>query len=164
MDLKFSLSIILTIGAFILTLYLCVVIAIAHNEMKPKEYVVCGTVDTAPMKADAELDHPGAKIFAANCKACHRINQKLVGPALAGAIYRYDSLWLTKWIRNSSKMIAEGDPMAVALFREYNQIQMTSFTALSDEEMKDLLEYLRLVSGPVSIQAQVQVAFESSRD
>ncbi|HEY0653669.1 MAG TPA: hypothetical protein VGD65_11105 [Chryseosolibacter sp.] len=54
--------------------------------------------------------------------------------------------WLTSWIRNSSKMIAEGDPMAVALFREYNQVQMTSFTTLSDKEMKDLLEYLRLAS------------------
>ena len=146
MNPKLSLSIILTIGAFVLTLYLFVVVEIAHDAMAPEEYLRCGTVDTTPMRAELELDHPGAKIFAANCKACHRINQKLVGPALAGVMDRYDSLWLTNWIRNSSKMIAEGDPMAVALFREYNQIQMTSFTGFSDKEMKDLLEYLRLAS------------------
>lgn len=145
MNPKFSLSIILTIGAFILTLYLVVVVAIAHDKMNP-EVLVCGTVDPTPFRAEAEINHPGAKIFAANCKACHRINQKLVGPALAGATERYDSLWLTNWIRNSSKMIAEGDPMAVALFREYNQIQITSFTGFTDKEMKDLLEYLRFAS------------------
>ena len=145
MNPKFRLSIILTIGAFILTLFLFVVVAIVHDEMNP-EVLGCGTVDITPMRAEAELDHPGAKIFQANCKACHRINQKLIGPALAGVTERYDSLWLTNWIRNSSKMIAEGDPVAVALFREYNQIQMTSFTAFSDKDVKDLIDYLRLAS------------------
>jgi mono/diheme cytochrome c family protein len=147
MDTKLSLSIILTIGAFVLTLYLFVVAAIAHDELNTSEYLGCGTT-TASAKSSPEvkLDHPGAQLFRANCKACHAIDRKLIGPALAGATDRYDSVWLTAWIRNSSKMIADGDPMAVALFKEYNKTQMTSFTSFTDQEMKDLLDYLRLLS------------------
>jgi mono/diheme cytochrome c family protein len=148
MNTKFSLSIILTIGAFVLTLYLFVVAMLAHNNMVVTPPLGCGTTNYvyAKIPPETELNHPGAKIFKANCKACHAIDRKLVGPALAGATYRYDSLWLVSWIRNSSKMIAEGDPMAVALFEEYNKTQMTSFTSFTDEEMRDLMGYLRLVS------------------
>jgi hypothetical protein len=64
-------------------------------------------------------------------------------PTLAGVMDRYDSLWLKSWIRTLPKRITDSDPMAVALFREYNQIRMTSFTNLSDKEMKDLLERAR---------------------
>lgn len=152
MNTRFSLSIILTIGAFVLTLYLFVVAMIAHNEMTVDETWACGTTDSnLPILRKTAIDHPGAAIFNNNCKACHRMHQKLVGPALAGAVERYDSLWLTNWIRNSSKMIADGDPLAVALFREYNETQMTSFTSFTDEEMKLLMEYLRLASNELSV-------------
>jgi mono/diheme cytochrome c family protein len=147
MDTKFSLSIILTIGAFVLTLYLFVVAAIAHDELNPIEYPGCGTTNyAASILPEAERNHPGAQIFKDNCKACHAIDRKLVGPALGGVMDRYDSIWLVGWIKNSSNMIADGDPMAVALFNEYNKTQMTSFTSLTDEQMKDLSNYLRLSS------------------
>jgi mono/diheme cytochrome c family protein len=162
MNTKFTISFILTIGAFALTLYLLVVVVIAHDEMNPEKYAGCGITDyVAPISQETTFDHPGAKIFNANCKACHRINQKLIGPALAGVTDRYDSMWLAAWIRNSSKMIAEGDPRAVAIFNEYNQVQMTSFTSLTDEELKNLLDYLRLASQesmrPVPAPAKVGV-------
>jgi hypothetical protein len=49
-------------------------------------------------------------------------------------------------IRNSSQLIASGDPTATQLFREYNGTQMTSFTSFSDEDLKSLLEYIKLES------------------
>lgn len=45
-----------------------------------------------------------------------------------------------------SQLIALGDPIAVKLFREYNGTQMTSFTSFSDEELRSLLEYIKIES------------------
>jgi mono/diheme cytochrome c family protein len=86
------------------------------------------TISSAPQQQ--EIDHPGQKIFKANCTPCHRIHQRLVGPALAGVFERR----------------ASGDPAAVKLFREYNGTQMTSFTSFSDEGLRNLLEYIKLES------------------
>jgi mono/diheme cytochrome c family protein len=141
MDPKLSISLILTICAFVLTLYLSVVVIIQSD-------VAAGgassSVSASVPVQQQEIEHPGQKIFKANCNACHRIHQKLIGPALAGVLERRDSLWVVKMIRNSAQLIASGDPTAVQLFREYNGIQMTSFTSLSDEELRILIEYLKV--------------------
>lgn len=146
MDQKFSISIMLTIGAFVLTSYLLVVVAIAYNDIPP-EPPGCATVGTfkEPVQ-EAAIGHPGHKIFRANCYACHRMNKKLVGPALAGVLERHDSLWVISMIRNSSQLIASGDPEAVALFREYNGTVMTSFSSFSEDELKALLEYISIAT------------------
>jgi cytochrome c2 len=162
MNTKFTISFILTIGAFVFTLYLFGVTLIAQDKMDPEEYPGCGTTNfVAAIPQEPALNHPGEKIFKDNCKACHRINEKMVGPALAGVTERHDSLWLVSWIKNSSKMIADGDPMAVALFKEYNNVQMTSFTSLTDEDLKNLLAYLKLVSEtpaePMPSTAEVEI-------
>jgi mono/diheme cytochrome c family protein len=146
MDKKFSLSVSLTIGAFILTVavVLFVVVVIALNGLSFDFVTSTTTISSAAQQQ--EIDHPGQKIFKANCTPCHRIRQRLVGPALAGVFERRDSLWIIKMIRNSSQLIASGDPAAVKLFREYNGTQMTSFTSFSDEELRNLLEYIKLES------------------
>jgi mono/diheme cytochrome c family protein len=146
MDQRFSISIKLTVGAFAFTAYLIVILAIAYNNIPP-EPLGCGTVATSVQpELEAGADHPGYKIFKANCMTCHRMNKKLVGPALAGVLERRDSLWVINMIRNSSQLIASGDPAAVELFREYNGTVMTSFTSLSNDDLKALLEYLRIVT------------------
>lgn len=143
MDKKLSITLALTIGVFVLTVVLFVVVVINVNVTGPGSTSMAVT-SNAPQQQ--EIDHPGQKIFKANCTPCHRIHQKLVGPALAGVLERRDSLWVVKMIRNSSQLIASGDPIAVKLFLEYNGTQMTSFTSFSDEELKNLLEYIKLES------------------
>src|SRR6188508_1884054 len=52
----------------------------------------------------------GEALFNANCKACHRVKIKLVGPALAGVEERAPSIdWIKKFVKNSSAVIASGD-------------------------------------------------------
>lgn len=145
MDSKLSTSVILTICAFALTVSLFVVVVIVQSDVAPVGATSNAVTATPPVQQQ-KVEHPGEKIFKANCNACHRIHQKLVGPALAGVLERRDSLWVIRMIRNSSQLIASGDPTAIKLFQEYNRIQMTSFTSLSDEELKTLLEYIRLES------------------
>ena len=44
----------------------------------------------------------GKSLFNANCAACHKLNKRAVGPALAGVSSKYDKEWLYSWIKNSS--------------------------------------------------------------
>lgn len=86
----------------------------------------------------------GKQIFDANCKACHRVKQKLVGPALEGVYDRAPSIdWIKSFIHNSSAVIASGDAYAVALYNEYNKTQMTSFSNLKDEDIMNILGYVK---------------------
>lgn len=101
----------------------------------------------------------GQQLFDANCKACHRVKQKLVGPALAGVEKRAPSIqWIKNFIHNSSAVIASGDEYAVNLYNEYNKTQMTAFTSLSDEQIMNILAYVKAEAekpdAPVATEAQ----------
>ena len=92
---------------------------------------------------DAKAIASGKDLFENNCKACHRVKEKLVGPALAGVEERAPSIeWIKSWVRNSAKMIASGDKYAVKIFEESNKSPMTSF-AFKDEEIMNILAYVK---------------------
>lgn len=84
----------------------------------------------------------GEKIFKSKCTSCHAIDRKVVGPALKGIPETKDEAWLIKWIRNSQALIASGDAEAIKIFEEYNKSVMTSFTDLSDDQIKSVLAYI----------------------
>jgi cytochrome c2 len=86
----------------------------------------------------------GESLFNANCKTCHRVHQKLVGPALANVYDRAPSIaWLKSFIRNSAALIASGDDYANAIYNEYGKTQMTAFTGLKDDQIMDILAYIK---------------------
>lgn len=85
----------------------------------------------------------GKQLFDANCRTCHRVDQRLIGPPLAGVWERAPSIeWIQNFVRNSSAVIASGDPYAVNLFNEYNKVLMTSFP-LKDEQIMNILGYVK---------------------
>ncbi len=84
----------------------------------------------------------GEKLFNENCTSCHAINDKVVGPALKDVEKRHDEAWLIKWIRNSQAMVKSGDPAAVKLFKESNNLVMNSFESMSDVQIKSILVYI----------------------
>ncbi|RMA65703.1 c-type cytochrome [Ulvibacter antarcticus] len=83
----------------------------------------------------------GKALFNANCAACHKLDKKATGPALRGVTLRYDRNWLYEWIKDSQGMIKSGDSKAVALFAENNNSVMTSFPALSNGDIDNILAY-----------------------
>ena len=85
----------------------------------------------------------GQALFKSKCTSCHAVQKKLVGPALAGMTERHSEEWLVKWIHNSQALIASGDATAIALFEEYNKSVMTSFTDLSDDQIKNIIAYVK---------------------
>ena len=65
----------------------------------------------------------GQAVFNANCKTCHAVNKKVIGPALAGVDERTPSIqWIKDFVHNSAKVIASGDDYAVKLYNENNQL------------------------------------------
>ncbi|MCC8410860.1 c-type cytochrome [Mucilaginibacter sp. UR6-1] len=86
----------------------------------------------------------GETIFKAKCTACHKIDKRLVGPALGPQITsETDDAYLIKWIQNSQALVAAKNPKAVKIFNEYNQIPMTAFPELSDADVTDIIAYAR---------------------
>ncbi len=83
----------------------------------------------------------GKKLFKSNCASCHKLDKKLVGPALTGVTDKYSEEWLTKWIRNNAELRASGDEDAIAIFEEYNGSVMSAFPTLSDQDIFDILQY-----------------------
>lgn len=83
----------------------------------------------------------GKALFNANCAACHKLDDKMTGPALRGVADKHDRDWLYKWIKNSSAMIASGDAEAVKLFNENDKKVMTAFPQLSNADIDNILAY-----------------------
>ena len=58
---------------------------------------------------DAETITKGEDLFNQNCKVCHNVQTKLIGPALESVYDRRDLPWIYAFVKNSEKLIASGD-------------------------------------------------------
>ncbi|WP_323756701.1 c-type cytochrome [Roseivirga sp.] len=75
------------------------------------------------------------------CNSCHAVDKKVVGPALAGVYDRRDVDWILSFVKSPGKMINDGDPQAVALFKEYNQVMPNQ--DLADDQILAIMAYVR---------------------
>ena len=107
-------------------------------------FLLSTSVQAQEIPTDPAAISAGEALFNGNCKTCHRVKTKLIGPALAGAEGRVPSIsWMLGWVKNSSKVIASGDEYANKLYSEYNKSQMTAFTSFKDEQILSILAYIR---------------------
>ena len=81
--------------------------------------------------------------YLVRCMACHTVGggDKL-GPDLKGVVTSRDPAWLSRWLREPDKMIAEGDPIATALKERFRNLPMPNFS-LGDVEVDALVDYLQ---------------------
>jgi mono/diheme cytochrome c family protein len=102
----------------------------------------------------SQAQKDGKTVFENRCASCHKIsNQDLVGPGLANVNKRREQEWLIKFIKNSQKLIKDGDELANKLYNEYNQTIMPSHTDLSRAEITNTLDYVEQKSEGVAQQA-----------
>jgi mono/diheme cytochrome c family protein len=94
---------------------------------------------------DEGLASKGGQVFATTCAACHKFDQRLVGPALGGVTKRRSPEWIMNMALNPSGMTQQ-DPEAKALFQEY-KVQMMLPNALKEEDARAVLEFLRKSDG-----------------
>ena len=90
---------------------------------------------------DEARQKEGKNLFKSQCASCHKLDKKLVGPALGGIESRRENSWLKAWIKNNAALRASGDADAIAVYEEYNGSSMTAFPALSDQNIDDILYY-----------------------
>lgn len=83
----------------------------------------------------------GKKIFQTNCASCHKLDKKLIGPALGGMADRRSNEWLKAWIKDNNALRASGDQDAIDIFEEFNGMPMTAFPQLSDEDIDAIIAY-----------------------
>jgi mono/diheme cytochrome c family protein len=89
----------------------------------------------------------GDALFKANCTQCHAVNEKVVGPALAGITKRRPTSWIVSWVHNPAKVIASGDEYAVKLFDDNGKQQMPSFPQLSEKDIKAIIAWAESQEG-----------------
>ena len=90
---------------------------------------------------DETMAEKGAAAFKQKCTACHYTDKKLIGPAMKGIYERRNPAWVMNMLLNPTEMLQK-DPIAKALLKEYNNIQMLNQN-LSQEEARAIVEYLR---------------------
>lgn len=105
-------------------------------------------VPATPQEAAAIV--AGDALFKNNCAQCHAVNEKVVGPALAGISKRRPTAWVIKWVKNSSKVIASGDEYAVKLFEDNGKQQMPAFPQLSDQDITSIVAWVTSQQGGAS--------------
>lgn len=110
------------------------------DPMKNKGIGPVTSVEVGPL--DAALAEKGKGIFESKCGACHKFDQKYVGPALGGVTKRRTPEWIMNQILNPVEM-AQKDPIGQELLATY-LTQMT-FQNVTQEDTRAILEYFRQV-------------------
>jgi protein SCO1/2 len=111
-----------------------------------------GWRDTAPQKSYADarpIAVPnGQRLFASKCSACHGLGQgDKVGPDLAGVTARRSRNWLMHYISEPDALLAAGDPVATALYRQYKEVRMPNLK-LGASDVADIVLFLEGVTRP----------------
>lgn len=84
----------------------------------------------------------GLVLFQNRCSACHTIGGgDAVGPDLAGVTARRERGWLTRYLRHPDRMLADKDPIALALYEKYKSVPMPNLR-LDDDEIAAVLSFL----------------------
>jgi len=84
----------------------------------------------------------GEYLFGSRCSACHTIGQgEKIGPDLAGVTTRRDRGWLVRYVQQPDRLLAEGDPIATALFDKYKNARMPN-VGLGGADVEAVLVFL----------------------
>jgi cytochrome c len=130
-------------------LYTCALIAVIYAAYYIFSYKKTATVEKPSVITQDELKNlpqivEGKNLFKENCIACHRIHatdqywfHNIVDNS-------YDKKDLYAWIRNSDSVIKSGNKYYTAVFNENNKVQMKSFPNLTDEEIDDIIDYIKV--------------------
>lgn len=111
--------------------------------------LVCSSVVAL---ADPPLEE-GKAIFTARCASCHNVNKDLTGPALKGVDERRSIDWIVSFVKSSQSLVKAGDKDAVALFEKFNKIPMPDHPDLTDENIKNVVAYIKSESSNTAVAA-----------
>ncbi len=104
---------------------------------------IAGPVKATPIEE-------GKTLFMTRCAACHNVNKPMTGPALAGIDEKRSLDWIISFVKSSQALVKNGDKDAVAVYEQFNRIPMPDHPDLTDENIKNIIEYIKAESKPES--------------
>jgi cytochrome c551/c552 len=94
---------------------------------------------------DQKMVAEGEKTAEMKCLSCHKLSdERLVGPGWHGVTTRHQPEWIMNFMTNTDEMI-DKDPKVQAML-EICMVRMPN-QSLSDEEARDILEFMRKNDG-----------------
>lgn len=113
----------------------------------------------------------GEYIFRNSCSACHTIGggdlhdlrARRIGPDLLHVTRQRDREWLKRWIMEPDAMLEEGDPLATALYEQWNRLPMPNMR-LSEKDAQALLGYMERESRRIEAVRSGQLVDHSQMD
>jgi mono/diheme cytochrome c family protein len=109
----------------------------SNKGIGPVTEVILGEIDQAMVVE-------GERIFKSMCSACHKPEEKFIGPAPKGILDRRTPEWIMNMILNPEKM-TQSDPIAKQLLIEANLAPMAN-QQLTEEQARKILEYFRTLN------------------
>lgn len=91
-------------------------------------------------------EKPGEALFTKACASCHTVGKgDKVGPDLLDVAARRPHDWLISFISRPDRMMAKGDPTALALMEKFPTVKMPNL-GLSDTDAADVLAFIEAQS------------------
>lgn len=95
---------------------------------------------------DDDLVARGAEIFKTKCSACHKLDERYVGPPLGGVTERREPEYVMNMILNTDEMVARHPEVKALLAQYYTPMPDQQLT---EEDARAVLEYFRSSPAPV---------------
>jgi protein SCO1/2 len=113
----------------------------------------------------------GEYIFRNQCSACHTVGRgdlreadsRNIGPDLFDVTRIREREWLERWITEPDAMLEEGEPLATALYHEWNRIPMPNMR-LTEKDVTALLGYIEQESALIRAVRSGQLADHSGHE
>jgi cytochrome c551/c552 len=101
-------------------------------------------------------EEKGKTLFQQRCAACHKLEQRLIGPPLAGIQQRREKAWFAKFVLNSQALIQSGDKAAIEVYEAYNKQIMPPHPDFTQADIDALWDYLNVAMSADAASAQAQ--------
>ena len=106
---------------------------------------------------NAQSFEAGEKVFKQNCAACHKMDKKVVGPALQNVVADQGAEWVYEWVKNNQALRESGDAHANEVYEEFNQGVMPAYEWLGEASLNDVVQYLADWKGKQEAKAPVAI-------
>lgn len=82
----------------------------------------------------------GETLFRTRCSSCHAFGEDGLGPDLLAVAQKRDRSWLSQWLKEPDRMLAEKDPLAMSLLNKY-KIPMPNLR-LTETDVDNLIAFM----------------------
>lgn len=106
---------------------------------------------------DRELAEEGAEVFSVKCSACHKLEERYVGPPLGDVTERRTPEFIMNMILNPDEMVARHPEVKALLAQYYTPMPDQQLT---EQDARAVLEYLR---APAELDVDVEFDEGSER-